>query len=221
VLASGEACGDSPLADGYIGKSSCTTTIATTCGHQIGEDTDTNYSLTAHIYTQVTNELDPGDILIDDYWYQMLVFYRIPGNYGRFHTHFNQAAIVVTPPTPRIRLQIANPTFVYTKAWVSPDFTPPSTSSWHKMKMELTGTTAVCYFDDVQLPGTADWTAEASSRNAGKFGFGQYIDDVGARSLYVDMFKAYQGSEPPDPTPPTPTPTPAPPTSAQNWMYYE
>lgn len=218
VQASGEACGDSPLGDGYIGKATCDTSFASTSGNITGEDTDSDYTLQAYIYTEVTNELDPGDTLIDDYWYQMLAFYRVPGNYGRFHTHFNQAAIAVTPPTPRIRLQIANPSFVYTMAWVSPDFTPPSTSSWHKMKIELTGTTALCYFDDAQLPGTADWTAEASSRNAGKFGFGQYMDAAGIRSLYVDMFKAYKGSEPPDPTP---TPTPEPPAAAQNWMYFE
>lgn len=215
AIAAGEECGDSPLGDGYVGKSECDTTIATTSGNLTGEETDSDYTVQAYIYTRVTDEADPGDTLLDDYWYQMLVFYRDTGGYGRLHTHFNLAGVASGPASPRIRCQITNPGFVYTLGWASTDFTVPASDSWHKMKIEITGTTALCYFDDLQLAGTADWTAEAATRSAGKFGFGQYMDAGGVRSLYVDMFKAWKGAEPPDPTP-----TPAP-LSADNWTHYE
>jgi hypothetical protein len=98
VQASGEYCGFSPQGDRYIGKSTCDTNMPSTSGHQTGEDTDTSYTLQAYIYTEVTNELDPDDILIEDYWYQMLIFYRTGPTgagataYGRFHTHLNSRA---------------------------------------------------------------------------------------------------------------------------------
>jgi hypothetical protein len=210
VKASTQGIDDSPLGDGWIGKSYFNAPTYSTAGSVIGNDTDSDYTIQAYVYTPVVDtDQEP-----DDYWYQMLIFYRTGGGYARLHTQFNKNTTVI--PNPRIRCQIANPGFVYEKVWEDPTgFTCPASSSWHKMKVVLSGTTAQCYFDDVELPGGADWTTEAASRNSGKFGFGQFIDGAGARSLYVDMFKAYKGSEPADPTP-----TPAP-LAAENWMYYE
>jgi hypothetical protein len=220
VAAGTDGIADPTGGDGYFGRSNCNSTGATTSGNLTGNLTDTNYNLKTQVYTHVVNEADG---LPRAYWYQMLVFYRDANGYGRFHTHFNQTALG-TPASPRIRLQITNPAFVYTLAWASPtDFTAPTTSSWHEMKVEISGTTALCYFDGVQLAGTADWTSAAPTRSAGKFGFGQYIDGADNVSTYLDQFKAYQGAEPPAPTPTqTPTPTPIPlSVESQNWTIYE
>lgn len=223
VSAGTDGIPDSPKGDGWFGRSTVTTTAASSSGHVTGDFSDTNYTLQAYIYTPVVNT-DSGP---DAYWYQMLVFYRQTdtGNYGRFHTQFNTFGGAI--PAPRIRCQVA-PSPWYTRTWTSPtDFTAPDTSSWHKLKIEITGTTAICYFDDQKLPDPQpDWTSSFPGRNSGKFGFGQYIDDAGTRSLYIDMFKAWStgSAEPADPTPvptPTPSPSPTPGTSAENWMYYE
>ncbi|MBN1900123.1 hypothetical protein JW926_02205 [Candidatus Sumerlaeota bacterium] len=220
VQASGESCGDSSLGDEYIGKTTCTTTGTGSSGHVTGEDTDSNYTIQAYVYTPVVNT----DAAPQDYWYQQLVFYRIgatggvPTSYGRLHTHFNTFGGDI--PAPRIRIMVGT----YSLIWSAPDFTVPVSSSWHKMKIELNGTTANCYFDDLLLPGTVDWTSASPGVTAGRFGFGQYMNGAGTLSMYVDMFKAYQGAEPPDPPVPTPTDTPVPtPTllAAQNWMYFE
>ena len=203
-----EGIADSPEADGYFGKQTLAATGYASTGKVAGFETDSDYTVQAYIYTPVVNTADEPD----DYWYQMLIFYRDEGGYCRFHTQFNEDSTVID--NPRIRLQITNPSFAYTEIWESPsDFT--HSEGWHFMKAEITGTTADCYFDETYL-GTADWTADAATRDAGKFGFGQYIDGEGTRSLYIDMFKAYQGSEPP-----WPTPTPEPVLGAQNWTHYE
>ena len=216
VPAASEECGDSPLGDGWVGKSQCVSTGATTSGHLTGEETDSDYTVQAYLYTRVVNVPDDG-AAYDDWWYQMLVFYREdPGGYCRFHAHFNQTDVAGAPyPCPRLRVNVANPTFVYTTGWGSSDFTVPTADSWHKMKVEVTGTTALCYFDDIQLSGTPDWTTAAPTRAQGRFGFGQYQDAAADCSLYIDMFKCWKGAEPPDPTP-----TP-PPLSADNWTHYE
>jgi len=173
-----------PAADGYFGKDECVAAAATTSGKITGDFTDTSYTVEAYLYTPVYNT-GTG---FEAYHYQMLVFYRDSGGYGRLHTHFNETPLG-TPPSPRIRCQITNPGFVYTAAWTSPtNFT--HSEGWHIFKIEITGTVANCYYDTTLL-GVADWTLTAATRTAGKFGFGQYMDDVGTGDLYVDEFKAY------------------------------
>ena len=212
-----EGIDDSPKGDGFFGKNNLNyETGAASGGKVIGEITDADYTLQAYIYTRVTDAPD-DNALLEDYWYQMIIFYQGENylNYGRFHTHFNTH----TDFTPRIRCQ-AHGTGWANAIWYDPgDFTVPESDSWHKMKIVLSGTTATCYFDETEL-GLHDWTSDEPTINAGKFGFAQYIDAAGDKALYIDMFKAWQGAEPPDPTPtPTPTPTP-PPISAQNWIHY-
>ncbi|GAI55299.1 unnamed protein product, partial [marine sediment metagenome] len=155
-------------------------------GQLLGEYTDVDYTVQAYLWTPVVNTSDPPD----DYWYQMLVFYRITDaeattyGYGRLHTHFNLDTSEIS--APRIRLQFTIPGFVdaATVVWTSPtDFT--HSEGWHKLKVEITGTTANCYYDD-SLLGSADWTSTVPERNAGKFGFGQYVNAAGTRSIYID-----------------------------------
>ena len=210
-----------PGGDGYFGKlSAVIPSTGMTTGKLIGTDTDTNYTIKAKFYTPVANI--PSDTSGYDYWYQMITFYYTGyGEYCRFHTHFNTAIAT------RIRLQVVTAsTFAYTLAWnggtYGTDFTAPTSSSWHELKLVLSGTTALCYFDGTQLPGTADWTSAAAARNAGKFGFGEYFDDGGSPLFYIDQFKAWTSpSEPPNPTPtPIPTPT-AIPLSVKIWSHYE
>lgn len=206
---------DAPGGNGYIGRSTCEALGYASNGHITGEYTDASYTIQAYVWIPVVNTvLEP-----DDYWYQQLIFYRITDaedatyyGYGRLHTQFNEEASITGP---RIRLQITNPGFVHTTQWLSPtDFT--HSEGWHKLKVEITGTTANCYYDD-SLLGAADWTIDAPERNAGKFGFGQYIDGAGTRSLYIDNLKVWTtGSA--EPADPTATP---PPLNAQNWTYYE
>ena len=213
-----------PGGDGYFGKLSAVFATANTCGKLLGTDTDTNYTIKAKIYIPVVNV--PDGTTGDDYWYQSIVFYYTGyGEYGRFHTHFNLTPLGSAPPlSPRIRLQVVTGSaFVYTLGWAgTTDFTVPASSSWHELKMVLSGTTALCYFDGTQLPGTADWTSTAASRTAGRFGFGEYFDDAGSPLFYIDQFKAWTSpSEPPDPIPTaTPTPTPIP-MSVKIWSHYE
>ena len=138
--------------------------------------------------------------------------------YGRLHAQFNEFGGTI--PVPRLRLQITNPAFAHTTEWTSPtDFT--HSQGWHEMKVEVSGTTANCYFDGGLL-GNADWTSAAPERSSGRFGFGQYIDGAGTRSLYIDNFKAWTTgtSEPADQPVPTATPTPFK-SEAQDWMQYE
>ena len=174
-----------PAADGYFGKDECVATGATTSGKITGDFTDTSYTVEAYLYTPVYNTYTG----FEAYHYQMLVFYRDSGGYGRLHAQFNTFGGAI--PAPRIRCQIANPSFVAPNpgAWTSPtNFT--HSEGWHIFKIEITGTVANCYYDTTLL-GVADWTATAATRTAGKFGFGQYMDDVGTGNLYVDEFKAY------------------------------
>ncbi len=192
---------------GYFLKNGLTATAATSSGKVAGNETDTNYTVQAYIYTPVVN----ANAAPDDYWYQMLLFYRDANGYGRIHAHFNTDNTVAGLESgPRIRLQITNPTFVHTTVWTSPaDFT--HSQGWHHFKVEATGTTANCYYDSALL-GAVDWTADAATRTAGRFGFGQYQNGAGEKYIYVTGFKAYQGSEPADPTPPL---------LSQNWSMYE
>ena len=122
VQASGESCGDSPLGDGYIGKSTCTTTSAGSSGNVTGEDTDSDYTIQGYLYTPVVNT-DTGP---EAYWYQMLIFYRtgatggIATSYGRFHTHFNTFGGDI--PAPRIRVTVSGG---FSNVLNSPAFTVP------------------------------------------------------------------------------------------------
>ena len=208
---------DAPGGNGYIGKMTAEGTAATTSGQLLGEYTDVDYTVQSWLWTPVVNTADPPD----NYWYQMLVFYRITDaqattyGYGRLHTQFNLDTNEIA--APRIRLQFTIPGFVTaaTVVWTSPtDFT--HSEGWHKLKVEITGTTANCYYDD-SLLGSSDWTSTVPERTAGKCGIGQYVNAAATRSIYIDNFKAWTtgGSEPADPTP-----TP-PPLNAQNWTYYE
>jgi hypothetical protein len=192
-----------PEGSGYMIKNGYNAEGYISAGVVTGNETDNNYTLQAWVYTPVFNTTAEPD----DYLYQMLIFHRDANGYGRMHTHFNEDSTI---DGPRIRLQITNPSFAHTTAWYSPaDFL--ASEGWHFMKIEVGETTATCYYDGGLL-GTADWTSDAPAKTAGKFGYGQYIDGAGERYVYLSEFKAYQGTEPPDPEPPL---------EAQNWSVYE
>jgi len=205
--------------DGYIGRSSATVTTYMSAGNVYGTSADADYTMKAWLWTPVVDTLDEPD----DYWYQMLIFYRLVDaddptyyGYGRVHAQFNEAV------ANRIRLQITNPAFAHTTEWVSPTNFQHS-EGWHEFVVALTGTTADVYYDG-DLLGSADWTTDAPQRNAGRYGFGQYIDGAGTRSIYVDNFKVWEtgGVEPADQqVPPTPTPTITPIVAgSQSWNHY-
>jgi hypothetical protein len=226
VPAGTDGIADPPGGNGYIGRSTAPNTGASSSGHVTGDLTDANYSVEAWVWIPVVNTAD----VPDDFWYQQLVFYQSVAQtapYGRLHAQFNLNTTAIA--APRIRCQTSDGSTFYTfptSGWVHPtDFT--YSEGWHKLKIAITGQTAVCYYDDAQLAGTADWSSTHPGITAGRFGFGQYVDGAGTHMLYVDNFKAWAtaGTEPPDqptPTPAaTPSPTPAGFAGAENWTWYE
>lgn len=173
--------------DGYFGKLSFAATGYATAWRTTGEDTDTEYTLEAKIYTPLVNTPDEPD----DYLYQMLVFYETAAGYGRLHTQFNLDTTVL-PAGPRIRFQTTHGGF-QTPLVVSSPATFTATEGWHTFRVEISAAkTANCYFDTTFL-GTADFSGVAGA-DGGKYGFGTYIDGDtagNARSIYIDDFKAF------------------------------
>ncbi len=167
--------------DGYFGKSTFVAPTYATHGWIAGEATDKDYNVECKIFVpQVTGTAEP-----DDYLYQMLIFYVKPdiGQYCRFHSQYNLDVAM-----NRVRIQIVNGSFVKTVA-VTDTFS--GGDGWHTFRAELSGATGNFYLDGTLMTGAPiTWTTEGPTVLEGQFGFGQFIDGAGTRSVYVDAFSA-------------------------------
>lgn len=135
---------NTPEGDGWAGfVQSRADTLQSPSGlTYIAEYLDT-INLEAWIYTDVSDS--PGGP------YQGLAFRVDPfwgeGIFETFIADFDDSK--------RLRLSLhRGPTWTPTilEVWTPPDFTPPETSGWHKLKLSIKGDSIWAYFDDELLP---------------------------------------------------------------------
>jgi hypothetical protein len=168
--------------DGYFGKSTFNASTYASHGWKAGDTTDTNYTVEAKIFVpQVSGTAEP-----DDYLYQQLLVFVDEGaaQYIRLHAQYNNDTL------ERCRVQIILSSFLKT---VSQSSVFTGGDGWHTFKAVMGDNLPQgdFYIDSTQISGaTITWTTEGPTVTKGQFGFGQFIDGVGERSVYVDEFSA-------------------------------
>ena len=166
--------------DGYFGKSTYTAATYASHGWKAGDTTDANYTVEVKIFVpQVSGTAEP-----DDYLYQQLLVHvdQPVGHYVRMHAQYNDDT------SNRVRVQIVQSSFVKT---VSATGLFTGGDAWHTFKAVVNGTSGDFYLDTTQISGaTITWGTEGPDVIDGQFGFGQFIDGAGTRSIYVDAFSA-------------------------------
>jgi hypothetical protein len=170
--------------DGFFGKSTFNAPGYATHGWRAGEITDTNYTAQVKLYVpQVNTALEPDDFL----YQQLIVYVDFDGGTGQYIRLHAQNNIDTTVNQNRARVQVASSGFKKTAA----EANVFSGSGWHTFRAVLNGSTGNFYIDDNLISDApVDWTPEAPAVVSGQFGFGQYIDGAGERSVYVDDFSA-------------------------------
>ncbi len=182
--------------DGYFGKSTFNASTYASHGWKAGEITDTNYTAEVKIFVpQVSGVAEP-----DDYLYQQLLVFvdQGAGQYVRLHSQYNDDT------ANRCRVQIVLGVFQKTVSqasiWSGGD-------AWHTFKAVMGNNLPQgdFYIDSTLISGaTISWATEGPTVTKGRFGFGQFIDGIGTRSIYVDGFSAVAN-----------------PTSVPDWPQYE
>ncbi len=174
--------------DGYFGKSTYNAPTYASHGWKAGDVTDANYTAECKLFVpQVSGTAEP-----DDYLYQQLLVHidQDVGHYLRLHAQYNEDTY------NRVRIQMVEGGFAKT---VVADSFFSGGDAWHTFKASVNGTSGDFYVDTTQIDSaTITWATEAPNLIDGQFGFGQFIDGAGTRSVYVDDFSCVSNTTVPD-----------------------